>query len=148
MDTSKDKRTIKPLEPAYVTPAGALAAALVFALSYFAFPAESYPVFLRIIMCVSFAAIAEVAVSNLMYVRALRGTAPRLFLPEVNDVEAVVTKDIGARRRKGGEVAFEYESMNATCRAITESDEPIEAGSRVRIIRADSDSTVTVEKLQ
>ena len=148
MDTPRDKNTIRPLEPTYVTPAGALAAALVFALSYFVFSAENYPAFLRIIMCVSFAAIAEVAVSNLMYVKALRGSKTRLFLPEINDVEAVVTKDIGARRRKGGEVSFEYESMNASCSAITESDEPIAAGSRVRIIRADSDSTVTVEKLQ
>ncbi|MBO4359748.1 MAG: hypothetical protein J5822_02600 [Eubacteriaceae bacterium] len=146
MDTSKDTSTVKPLEPSFVSPSGLISAAAVFAASYFVFLPGDLSDMLRIILSVSFAAIAEVSASNLAYVKALKSKKPRIFLPEINDVEAVATKDIGAKRRKGGEVAFEYDSMKSVCPAITEGDEAIPAGSRVRILLADSDSTVIVEK--
>ena len=147
MDKSNDRKTVKPLEPAFVSAAGVIGGALIFGATYFLFSRGSYPPSLSLIMSISFASIAEVSLSNLSYAKALRKGGSRLFLPEINDAEGVVTKDIGAKRRKGGEVSFEYGSGTALCHAITEGDEAISAGSRVRIVRADSDSTVIVEKI-
>ena len=147
MDKQSDRKTVKPLQPAFVSAAGVIGGALVFGASYFLFSRGSYPSSLSLIMSISFASIAEVSLSNLSYVKALRSTKSRLFLPEINDIEGTVTKDIGSKRRKGGEVSFEYEGSAAVCHAITEGDEAISAGSRVRIVCADNDSTVIVEKI-
>ena len=145
MDDTKEK-AVRPFEPSFVSAVGIAAAAAVLAVSYFALGSAELPLASRIAVAVALAGVAEVSASNLRYALVLRRGKDRLFLPEINDVPAVVTRDIGGKRRRGGEVSFEYMGRKALAPAITMDADGFAAGERVHVICADSDGLLLVEK--
>ena len=142
----RNNNTIKPLVPSFVTVPGIICALLAAAAVYLLLGMTDLPMYVRIVVAVSLAGVAEVSASNLSYAAALRGRRERLFLPEINDLPATVSADIGAKRRRGGAVVFDYNGRRAEAPAITMSDTGFSKGEVVRIVCADTDGILLVEK--
>ena len=141
-----DKKIKKPITPSTFTLIGVFGFLCAFGLCGLAIAASGLP-FLAVLFisaCIGLA--SEVALSMLKYASDIRKREDVVYVPRTVGLEGVVYKNIPANKSGCGYIRLFIKNQVIQIKAKSVDEVILTAGTEIKILYADSDSVVVVER--
>lgn len=141
-----DKKIKKPITPSTFTAIGVFGFLCVFGACGLAIMNSGLPVLAYITISLCFGLAAEVALSMLKYAHDIRKREDIVFVPRTVGLSGVVYKNIPANKAGFGYIRLIINSIPVQIKAKSVDEVILTSGTIVKILYADSDNVVVVER--